>query len=140
MDTGKYERNCSVCDKIFRTSHRTLTCSEYCAKERKALYSRAYAEKDPFRTRNRHYIKRYGIGLEEVQKKLDAQGNVCAICSKPIFLNVSRSESLAVVDHCHTSKNLRDMLCTPCNLLIGYSQESIDTLKKAIVYLERHNG
>lgn len=42
------------------------------------------------------------------------------------------------LDHDHATKSFRGILCDRCNRGIGFFKESIEALKKAIVYLETH--
>ncbi len=62
-----------------------------------------------------------------------AQNGVCAICSR---LNLS-GRRLAV-DHDHATGKVRGLLCSRCNSAIGLARESLDVLKKTVLYLEKH--
>ena len=42
-----------------------------------------------------------------------------------------------VLDHCHTNHNFRGYICDACNIALGYLQDSLDNLKRAITYLEK---
>ena len=44
-----------------------------------------------------------------------------------------------VLDHCHYSETFRGWLCSPCNLGIGVLGDTLESLEKAVEYLERHN-
>lgn len=83
-----------------------------------------------------HYRKRYGITLVEVKEMLLAQGSKCAICKKEIRIDGAKGRDKAVVDHCHNSSKVRGLLCTPCNLMIGYSYDNEEILQSAIDYLK----
>lgn len=75
--------------------------------------------------------KNFGIGIEEYDKMLELQDGRCAICGC-----LPRTKRLAV-DHCHESKAIRGLLCSRCNKgLLGGAHDSVDLLKRAIVYLE----
>ncbi len=41
------------------------------------------------------------------------------------------------VDHCHETGVVRGLLCGNCNVFIGLAKEDVQTLAKAIDYLER---
>lgn len=61
----------------------------------------------------------------------DKQGERCAICG------VGFAEpSNGCVDHNHETGAVRGLLCHQCNSAIGYFRESIESMKKAITYLE----
>ena len=71
---------------------------------------------------------RYRLTRSELTE-LKARG--CAICDA--------TESI-VVDHCHRTDKIRDALCQRCNAGIGLFLENSDLMKRAIAYLEKHNG
>lgn len=55
----------------------------------------------------------------------------CAICK------IKKSPKSIVIDHCHTSGEIRGVLCTSCNLAIGLFLENEKTLNSAIEYLRQ---
>lgn len=61
---------------------------------------------------------------------LAAQGNLCAICD--------REMPIPHLDHCHRTGKFRRFLCNGCNSGIGFFDDDIDRLRKAILYLEDH--
>jgi hypothetical protein len=61
----------------------------------------------------------------------DAQGRVCAVCST----DTPTSKKGWATDHCHTTGRVRGILCSHCNVMLGMSCESADTLQAAITYL-----
>jgi hypothetical protein len=78
-----------------------------------------------------NYKKKYGITIEQYEKMLAKQNNVCAICDKPC----STGRFLAV-DHDHTTGAVRALLCQNCNVAIGFLGEDTDRMAKAIEYLQ----
>ena len=40
------------------------------------------------------------------------------------------------VDHSHATGQVRGLLCKPCNNLIGFARDNIQTLKNAVEYLK----
>ncbi len=89
------------------------------------------------------YLKKlYGISLEQYEQMLEAQNKVCAICYKPerrIDKKTNKPYALAV-DHCHKTKVVRGLLCSYCNHALGSFQDDPDLMRRAIVYLEAHQG
>jgi len=71
----------------------------------------------------------YNLSAEDHSKMLSEQGGKCAICEKDTAL---------VVDHCHTSGKVRALLCTKCNLCLGYLEKNRPLYEgKLQDYLER---
>lgn len=83
----------------------------------------------------------YGITLEDYTEMLAWQGGVCAICLLPETQRKGPdggAKALAV-DHCHTTGNIRSLLCGRCNTALGMFGESADRLRAAARYLDFHN-
>ena len=117
---------------------------------------------EPCRERNRNYMrnKRAGIPLPERQKSwkvkrdyflqykfgitrddynemLKAQGYRCAICRSESTKD-KRTKNFPI-DHCHKTGKVRGLLCAACNKGIGMLEDSIENLRSAIDYLEKHS-
>lgn len=73
-------------------------------------------------------MKRYGISLITYKEMEVSQDNKCAICGNEDFE--------MVVDHCHVNKNVRGLLCQPCNKGLGMFRDNKTNLEKAIEYLK----
>ena len=70
---------------------------------------------------------------QQVYLELAAEyGDHCAICGG----QPTNGRRLAI-DHCHTTDEIRGLLCNKCNLLIGHARDSVDILLAAIEYLSR---
>ena len=63
----------------------------------------------------------------------DKQAGCCAICGK----HQANLKQTMNVDHNHKTGKIRGLLCHNCNLLLGFAEENIQTLKNAINYLKR---
>ena len=77
-------------------------------------------------------MKSYNLTPTEWEDLFDSQRRVCAICGvEPLR---------PVVDHCHTTGEIRGILCDNCNRCMGLLKDSVDTLMSAAAYLiEREN-
>jgi hypothetical protein len=84
------------------------------------------------RRRRKDMLKKFGIHFDQFEIMLKEQNYVCAICKKAETCN----RSLAI-DHNHSTKKIRGLLCTNCNTAIGKFQDNIDNLRSAIEYLEQ---
>lgn len=71
--------------------------------------------------RNRNYMNKYGITLEEYTVKFLNQNGMCAICNK--------QDGLLVVDHCHYTKKVRGLLCHGCNTRLNALEDKEYYLK-----------
>lgn len=76
--------------------------------------------------------RKYGITTEDYYILLAKQGNKCAICRAN---SSGRKYGRMIVDHCHTSNQVRGLLCFSCNILIGHSKDNVSILQSAINYL-----
>lgn len=60
---------------------------------------------------------RYGITWDDYEAMLERQGGRCALCGK-------KHERL-YIDHCHTTKRVRGLLCPRCNGNLGWYQKRV---------------
>lgn len=91
----------------------------------------------PGHTRDHNLRKNYGIGLDAYDALLRRQGGVCAICANPETA-VKRGKKLSLaVDHDHSTKAIRGLLCAKCNRMLGLAGDSFSVLSAAIDYLTR---
>ena len=71
---------------------------------------------------------------EELKKKFNhVKPDVCDCCGK------AHHKSL-VLDHDHETLKFRGWLCEHCNHGLGKFGDTMEGLKKALVYMERHYG
>jgi hypothetical protein len=75
--------------------------------------------------------KKYGITFAEREAMIQKQNDTCPICKGGL--------DKPHVDHCHDSGEVRGILCRSCNLILGYAKDDIDTLVRAIAYLQQFN-
>ena len=80
--------------------------------------------------------KRFGMTADEYYKISESQNEVCAICKDP-KCNSKRAIRLAV-DHDHKTGNVRELLGTRCNMVLGKVKDDPELLQKMILYLRKH--
>jgi hypothetical protein len=96
---------------------------------------REYRKLNPEQFKGYDLRKCYGIGIEEFEQLLAEQGNLCALCQRPLNLSLRKSVH---VDHCHNSKKVRGILHRNCNVLVGMCEENAALLELAKEYLAKH--
>lgn len=73
---------------------------------------------------------KYGIGEREWMALYEKQDGGCAICGGP-----GLPPNFLVVDHDHKTREIRGLLCDPCNRGIALLREDPDLLRGAATYL-----
>lgn len=123
-------KQCNVCKEVlpldsFTRNLRKNTCG-YKSLCKKCINKRSLLK------RKHYYIKyAYGKSEEWYNNLVKEQHHKCAICKKEVKL---------VIDHCHNTGNVRELLCNKCNSVLGYVNEDITILNNMIDYLIKHNG
>ena len=119
----------------YRTSpRRQAWLREYQGSERCREAQRRYDAARRGKRLADHYLREYNITLEDRDAMFAAQGNCCASCKSPDPGTVKGW----MLDHCHTTKKVRGVLCHHCNLALGNVKDSIATLEALTAYLRGH--
>lgn len=74
-----------------------------------------------------HRLRNYGITATQFDALVAAQGGCCAICKE-------QPKRGLVVDHSHTEKHVRGLLCDTCNRGLGWLEKH-DWVNLALRYL-----
>lgn len=127
----KKPRAPKICKGCGRTDCEFLSTTSYCRpcwnfrwrKKRKAPV-RVYNKRDATLKR------RYGISQVEFDAMVERQQGKCLIC-----LRVPKKK--LHVDHCHSTKTVRGLLCSQCNAILGIWKEDVACALRAIDYLRR---
>ena len=108
-----YQNYCKPCAKLKR--------KEWISKEQRRAYGIKYA---------------YGLSKAEYNDLLEEQRHSCAVCctNEP-----GGRTNTWHVDHNHTTKAVRGLLCAKCNLLLGHADENVEVLYRAVEYIRKHN-
>jgi hypothetical protein len=93
-----------------------------------------WRDKNPDKQHATDIKRHYGLDISQYNAMLAEQNNSCKICKKPHAPTLKRGR--LYVDHCHTSKEVRGLLCSSCNSAIGYFNDSVDLMLKAIDYIK----
>lgn len=100
-------------------------------------YELKYLQKHPTRARNKWYMRKYGLTVQQVEDMIAGQGGKCAICQ---LTPTGNRQAGWHVDHDHSTGKVRGMLCYRCNLTLGISQEDIFRLQRCLFYIRYHKG
>jgi hypothetical protein len=74
-----------------------------------------------------HYRRNYGITLNDFLRMSEEVGNSCEVCG----------DAPVVLDHCHTTGEVRGILCNKCNQALGLMRDNADLIVKLSDYLKR---
>lgn len=131
-------KHCSRCgiEKSFElfskdrqhSTGRKSACKE-CASSDFKNWRSSNIEEARFRDKVSQYKSKYGLSQDEAITLASNRIGCCTICKevKPL-----------IVDHCHTSGEVRGFICSACNSVLGYAKDNINTLQMAITYLKDH--
>lgn len=117
---------------------------EYAERQRENSRQWAAKHKEHLRQYNKEYRKRtqtpesnelkklasHGLTLQDYQQMLDAQNGVCAICGR------EPGKNKLAIDHDHKTGIIRGLLCFRCNYGLGWFQDDLTRIYKAIAHLE----
>jgi len=107
-----------------------------------AALRRYHANPKPSRAemRRSHLKRKYGITAEQYEALAESQGRQCAICGTPEAAILASDSGRHLnaglyVDHCHTTGEIRGLLCVRCNRALGGFQDDPARLRAAARYL-----
>ena len=83
-------------------------------------------------SKNNNLKKLYGITLDDYEVMFYRQKCKCLVCGciMPMFGKTTH------VDHCHETNEVRGILCSQCNTIIGLCYEDSSILASAIDYID----
>lgn len=135
---------CRPCEQQYHREYRKKN-REALNKKRAAYHRRRYAENPEYyrnriksddpavKKRREEYMRRFRYGLEpeDFNRMVAEQNGLCAICGGP------PGKKGLVVDHCHTTGEVRALLCMQCNIGLGSFKDDLEVMATAIAYLRR---
>ena len=75
--------------------------------------------------------KKYGLSIEQLNAIIQVQDDKCPICQTPLA-----TVGQQCIDHDHVTGFNRGVLCHNCNIGLGMFRDSIDSLLRAVRYLQ----
>jgi len=130
--------NCAI-DNL-RDGSLITTKYDHTTKEGRAAYQLEYRSANRRKFADDHRQRAYGLDPASYNAMIAAQKNCCAICAKEETETRKGVLRALAVDHNHQTGQVRELLCTACNKLIGLANEDRDTLLAALRYLDKHAG
>ena len=127
INTYNKEENSKRCKKYYRENK----------KYRKKYLKKWYCKnKNDVLQHQRWYVikSKFGITLDDYNRILENQHELCAICGK----HSSTFSRNFAVDHCHVTDKIRGLLCLNCNTMLGKVNDDINILERAIAYLRQN--
>lgn len=85
--------------------------------------------------RRGHYMRKFGLKLEDLDLILAKQNGRCAICATEDPGPSKGGWREWHIDHCHGKKVIRGLLCRDCNLMLGHAKDNPTTLCRAAEYI-----
>lgn len=115
------------------TSYCRSCQSQVNAEMRASLSPEEKAKRDKY-LRDFVIKRKYNLTPEQWESLFDEQGRACAICKT----TECRTQNGWNVDHCHSTGEVRGILCQHCNQLLGMAQDKTQILIDATFYLLKY--
>jgi len=129
---GNHMKQCKTCviekQKISKNDNHNKLKREY-RKNRQPFFKAITKNK----TKNSLLKFKFNISIADYENMLISQNNSCYICKK----HKDELKRDLAVDHDHKTGKIRGLLCMSCNTGIGFLQDNIEILQKAIEYLTK---
>lgn len=130
-DISEFQRRHNACN-----SCRSLAAKEWRLKNPNAAKKYRSDPQAKIRARGRHLLNEYGLTLAGFEKLLVSQDYKCAVCDRP-YAMITDTKCNLVVDHCHTTGEIRGLLCNTCNTTIGHMKDDPNRLRRMADYIEK---
>lgn len=86
--------------------------------------------------KNTELQRLFGVSVDEYEGLLERQHGRCLICGT----HYTDLNKMLGVDHCHTTGQVRGLLCNSCNMGLGLFHDDPSSLQRAIGYLTRQES
>ena len=103
-------------------------------KQNDKIRRQKWEKENPVRKEAYRINRKFKLGsISEAQKLVERRiSETCNACGTP-----NGGGHMSHIDHCHRTGKVRGILCSKCNVALGQVKDSVDQLKKLIVYLEK---
>jgi hypothetical protein len=107
-----------------------------CSSAKGKEWNQKNKEKLRHKSREKDLKRNYGLTLQEYHALLREQNGKCDICGST---NPGKNKKYFPVDHCHLTGKVRGLLCGKCNCALGFLNDDLKLLEKAVDYLKKHH-
>ena len=149
--TGNWQKYCTKCSTVIKAERKPIQTKEerkecehnryFSHRKERLIQMRVWKHNNPEKVAAQQRKRNFGISQEEYTRLLLSQGGKCAICGKENSGRMWKGKYCRMfVDHDHTTKKVRGLLCQKCNTAIGWLEiiESRGEEKRLIDYLEKY--
>ena len=131
---------CRLCTNVIPPTGKRGRPKAFCAECESCHGTSREAAQSGMR-RNYHLLARYGLTAAAFEDMYQAQGGLCDICCVQMSMEGrDKTGRTCCVDHCHTTGNVRALLCLNCNQGLGKFLDDSEALERAAEYIRRHEG
>lgn len=109
-----------------KTCHRSRSRTDYRRGGREVKLQRYRDNRDDVLLKIKE--RKYQISRDIIQIMSEMQNGCCKICDRVM--------DRPNIDHCHTTQQVRGLLCTKCNAGLGQFEDNVMFLHRAIQYLQ----
>lgn len=113
-------RTCRECHRL--AWHRYRASPTY-NKQHNNKMTKLWRDKNKERVVEHRLKQAYGIGLKEYNEMSAKQNERCLICNRI-------PKNKLVVDHCHDKGHIRGLLCSSCNMRLGWYEQNKQSIKE----------
>ena len=129
--------SCKPCHKATNKAWNQANKEKYKARQKEYYQAnkekyKAYSEANKEKIEEYRLNNKFGITQDEYDLNLELQDHACKICK----VDASEFTKKLHVDHCHTTGELRGLLCPSCNVGLGHFRDDIELLEDAIDYVK----
>jgi hypothetical protein len=137
--TKKYCPKCKIeqqktdFHKTTKTKSGIQSWCKYC----QSAYCNDRYKQNPTRYLDSKRNKKYGLLSTQYKEMLKSQKELCKICLKPETMIQQGTLKSLSVDHDHTTRKIRGLLCIRCNSGLGHFNDDPKLLRYAATYIEK---
>lgn len=110
-------------------------------KDKKKAGFKNWIDKNKGRVRGNRLFKSYGLTNKDYISMFESQMGLCSICGEQQQGITKDGETkFLCVDHCHSTGQVRELLCVKCNTGLGQFRDNPELLTRAANYLIKHQA